>query len=177
MEKSPIEGGHTRTNGNSSFILTGTLVVCVCVPDAPSSQRTAAEKSPFEPELEQGADVCSRMPCRFLRVRELAEFVTDMRRGDMYGQVILPVVHEECRAVASEQKIKVSARVPGDGGMTSPRRPAYPTWKGMMVQLRAVVRIGELVLMASARPGNGTKKGTAPRRADTVSAYGDIRGG
>lgn len=44
---------------------------------------------------------------------------------------------------------------------TTTREGAYPTWKGMIVQLRAVVRIGELLLMASARPGNGTKKGTA----------------
>lgn len=34
----------------------------------------------------------------------------------------------------------------------------------MIVQFRAVVRMGELVLMASARPGNGTKKGTVGER-------------
>jgi hypothetical protein len=46
----------------------------------------------------------------------------------------------------------------------------------MIVQFRAVVRIGELLLMASARPGNGTKKGTARVSGSRQSAQREAPG-
>lgn len=92
------------------------------------------------------------MPSRFLGVGKLAEFVANMRRSDMQRDVVPAVVHEE-RRTARRKLVRMSAGRQRD-------TKAHPTWNGMMVQLRAVVRIGELLLMASARPGNGTKYGT-----------------
>jgi hypothetical protein len=45
-------------------------------------------------------EVCSRVPCGFLRVRELAELVADVGWRDMHGQVVLAVVDQERRAVS-----------------------------------------------------------------------------